>query len=240
MRLLEWIFIICDNIPFITIITHIIESISNKTERNYREMRTPCYDEVQQLDMDYLQKLSVLHRFGKDKKQLVSKMETLFAPAFDGVPGLANYTCLVEDDGIYRYNLEEITKIYTMEDQLFVYTGVWDYRLGKMLSETTEAFFFKDITDIKTQSNYKISTKYVRDGCFSMIIPWIGKTIKKTYKESETFVLTASSGNSIGLTIGFEEAIAADGATYTHRNDNERVIHAIRKMIEEKKAVNNG
>ena len=41
-------------------------------------------------------------------------------------------------------------------------------------------------------------------------------------------------------TIGFEEAIAVTGAVYTSRNDNERIIHAIRKMIEEKKVANNG
>ena len=177
-------------------------------------------DEVQRMDCEYLKKLSVLRRFGKDKSQLVSAPATLFAPAFGGVPRLAEFEVQVcEDDMIYRYNLEAVTKIYTFEDQLFIYTGIWDYHLGRMLFEKTEAFFFKDITDIQTQSNYEIDEK---------------KHV--VYKESESFTLTSSSGNSISLTLGFDEAIAASGATYTRRSDNEKIVHAIRKMVEEKKA----
>ena len=188
--------------------------------------------------MAYLRKLNVLRRFGKMRSQLVSEPATLFAPAFYGVPKLVRYEFLVDmADSIYRYKLEEVTKIYTFEDQLFLYTGVWDYSLGRMLAEKTEAFFFKDITDVTTQSNYNITTKYEPKGCLSILFPGLHCKVKKTvYKESENFTLTSSSGNSISVTIGFEEAIIASGANYTRRSDNEKIIHAIRKMVEEKKA----
>jgi hypothetical protein len=171
-------------------------------------------------------------------------MQTLFAPAFDGVKGLKKFASIVsEHDSHYRYNMEEVTKIYTFEDQLFIYTGVWAYSLGKMISESTEAFFFKDITDMRTESSFKIHLIKSKNqkGCLLSLLG-IGrdKAIEKVYKESESFILTSASGNWIGLTIGFEEAISVTGGTYLRRNNNERIIHAIRKMIEEKKVINNG
>ena len=224
------------SIPFINTIPMIVNKIAQAKRDEYCRFREPFYDEVRELDMDYLEKINVLSRFGKSKEQLVSPMQTLFSPAFDGVSGLRRFQSVVsKEDNIYRYNLEEVTKVYTFEDQLFIYTGVWAYALGKMISEKTEAFFFKDITDIKTESNFKIHKKYEPKGCLSILIPWLGKPIETVYKESESFVLTASSGNPVGRNIGFEDAIAVTGATYTRRNDNEKIIHAIRKMIEEKK-----
>ena len=225
-----------DNIPFVNIIPIIIKGITESKMKKFCRFREPIYDDVQQVDMEFLENLDVLSRFGKNMNQLVSPMQTLFSPAFDGVDNLRDFRFVVsQEDSIYRYNLEEVTKVYTFEDQLFVYTGVWSYAIGKMISEKTEAFFFKDITDIKTESSFKIHTKYEPKGCLSIIIPWLGKPIETVYKESESFILTSASGNSVGLNIGFEDAILVTGASYTQRNDNEKIIHAIRKMIEEKK-----
>lgn len=225
-----------DNIPLVNIIPIIIKGITESKMKKFCRFREPIYDDVQQVDMEFLENLDVLSRFGKNMNQLVSPMQTLFSPAFDGVDNLRDFSFVVsQEDSIYRYNLEEVTKIYTFEDQLFVYTGVWSYAIGKMISEKTEAFFFKDITDIKTESSFKIHTKYEPKGCLSIIIPWLGKPIETVYKESESFILTSASGNAVGLNIGFEDAILVTGASYTQRNDNEKIIHAIRKMIEEKK-----
>jgi len=225
-----------DYIPFANIIPLIIKGIANGHKVKYCRIGEPIYDEVRDLDMEYLEKLNVLARFGKNKQQLVAPMQTLFSPAFAGVEDLRHFQSVTsENDGVYRYNLEEVTKIYTFEDQLFIYTGVWAYAIGKMISEKTEAFFFKDITDMRTESTFKIQKKYEPKGCLSILIPWLGKPIETVYKESESFVLTAASGNSIGLNIGFEDAVRVTGATYTSRNDNEKIVHAIRKMIEEKK-----
>ena len=240
-KLVDGIGSVIENIPGLNLLPLIMKGVAQNKRDKYCQMREPVYDAVQKLDMQYLRKLNVLHRFGKDKKQLVSPMQTLFSPAFGGVPGLREFQYIVSaEDENYRYNLEEVTKVYTFEDQLFIYTGVWAYGIGKMISESTEAFFFRDITDIKTRSNFKIHTTYKPKGCLSILIPGMGKPIEKVYKESESFVLTSASGNSIGLSIGFEDAITVTGATYTHRNNNERIIHAIRKMIEEKKLANNG
>ncbi len=225
-----------DYIPFVNIIPMIIKGITESKMKKYCRFREPFYDEVQQIDMEFLENLDVLPRFGKNMNQLVSPMQTLFSPAFEGVENLRDFQFVVsKEDSIYRYNLEEVTKVYTFEDQLFIYTGVWSYAIGKMISETTEAFFFKDITDIKTESVFKIHTQYEPKGCLSIIIPWLGKPVETVYKESECFILTSASGNSVGLNIGFEDAISVTGASYTQRNDNEKIIHAIRKMIEEKK-----
>ena len=233
--------VVFESIPLISFIPMIIKGIAKNKKARYCLFREPFYDEVQELDLEYLKKLDVLRRFGKDKTQLIAPMETLFAPAFCGVEELEEFQYAIgEKDEVYRYNLEEVTKVYTFEDQLLIYTGIWGYSLGKMIYERTEAFFFKDITDIRTESEFKVHTKYAPQGCLSVIFPWTGKPIKTVYKEAERFVLTSGSGNSIGLTIGFEDSIEVTGSSYTRRNDNERIIHAIRKMIEEKKVVNNG
>ena len=227
-------------IPMAKIITAIIRKISEKKIKKFCRFREPLYDELQEIDIDYLENLNVLPRFGKNESQLVSPMQTLFCPAFDGVEDLRDFCSVVsEEDSVCRYELEKVTKVYTFEDQLFIYTGIWSYAIGKMISETTEAFFFKDITDMKTESVFKIHTEYERKGCLSIFIPWAGKPIETVYKESESFIITSTSGNSVGLNIGFGDYVAVNGRSYTRRNENEKLIHAIRKMIEEKKAAVN-
>ena len=235
-RLLDTLIGIVYFIPGVNLIALIIHGLAQAKKRAYCKVREPIYDEVRDLDMEYLEKLNVLPRFGKTKQLLVSPMQTLFSPAFDGVDNLRPFLYVVsENDKFYRYNLEKVTKIYTFEDQLFIYTGVWAYAIGKMISERTDAFFFEDITNMRTESMFRIHKKYEPKGCLSFFIPGFGRKIETVYKESESFALTAASGDSIGLNIGFEDAIRVTGATYTRRNDNEKIVHAIRKMIEEKK-----
>ena len=195
-----------------------------------------------------------------------------------------------------------MTKVYTFEDQLLIFTALWDYTTGELYNEQTEAFFFKDITDISTENNYdkvKITNwvtppppevkpfpvkKYciitgiciivwtiiVFIGCISkerdvifMAVAWelLGgvvfwglflrlfrhdiKNLKKIFprkvetikrvRASETFTITSTSGRSTGMTILCDGWFEANNGSFEQRSDNEKIIHAIRKMIEEKK-----
>ena len=174
-----------------------------------------------------------------------------------------------EYDETFLYNLEEVIKIFTFEEQLFVFKAYWDYTTGKLFDESTEAFFFKDISDILTKNNYEYTDCKMNSqiGFWEAVkkhilfvtlftIAFCGplgflisaaiaynieknKTFKVLTKKSETFLITANSGNSTGITILCDEWVSAKNGTRYIRTDGEKIIHAIRKMIEEKKATAN-
>lgn len=257
-------------------------------------------------DREQLIGLDVLPRFGKHPQQLVAPAQTLFSPASDyeaddDGPEFKYAVC--SDGNIFIYSLEEVTKLYTLEDQLFVFKAYWDYTTGELFSESSEAFFFKDITDISTKSSYEyvdiekermpwdefwqrnpekkkkikfwsiilgiivgFPTPFIEKvhklcqynevgyvvfafcvaviGFFiiMLLMMWItylrntsAESCRKLVKRSETFSISASSGNSIGMTILCDDWIEAKKGNITERSDAERIIQSIRKMIEEKK-----
>lgn len=47
--------------------------------------------------------------------------------------------------------------------------------------------------------------------------------------------MISSSGNSIGLGVGFDQWVLAHGGQVPDKTDAEEMIRAIRKMVEEKK-----
>ena len=66
------------------------------------------------------------------------------------------------------------------------------------------------------------------------IFPRRVETIKRV-RASETFTITSSSGRSMGMTILCDGWFEAKNGKFEKRSDGEKIIHAIRKMIEEKK-----
>jgi hypothetical protein len=72
-----------------------------------------------------------------------------------------------------------------------------------------------------------------------IFIKFCGKKVERIYRSSETFTITASSGRCISATIVCNEWMEANNVTYAQRSDGEKTIHAIRKMIEEKKVALN-
>lgn len=243
---------------------------------------------VQEHDMNYLEQLNILPRYGKSDSQLVSDVCTLYSPIIDAE----------EEDNIdvkfqfydnkaggkyLLYSMEEVTKLFTFENQLFVYNAVWDYTRGAICAEQTEAFFLKDITDISTKTAYKSLIKKMpptpaaififvvcilflvlilsviagstcgADAFFVVLVlasligamfvaifkKFCGEKVERIYRSSETFTITSSSGRCISATIVCNEWMEANNATYAQRSDGEKTIHAIRKMIEEKKVALN-
>lgn len=269
----------------------------------FASKKTPgfVYDSFQMLkahDTFYLENVNILSRYGKDLSQTVSEPKTLFSPLIDADSeddyDVKYAFCKNRQGGLdFIYSSELVTKLYTFEDQLFVYNAIWDYSLGCIRAEKTETFFFKDISDMSTLTEYKaVSMKgawkddsgrrnlficsatitllllcvglIFRHQCFclgcsdgasiafiipfslcvltsiGLMIAWLkGGRFQKTgemfVRASETFKISASSGNSISTTIVCNEWLEANKATYVKRSDGEKVIQAIRKMIEEKK-----
>lgn len=258
------------------------------------------FKNIQDTDIPFLNQLDILPNYGKNSSQLVAEPYTLFSPAVDYETdeNKPEFKFAVEKyDETFLYNLEEVIKIFTFEEQLFVFKAYWDYTTGKLFDESTEAFFFKDISDILTKNNYEYTYCKINShigfweatkkhilliagftfifasflgglnaaaagrsdtaffafvGAFILFAP-LGffisaaiaynieknKTSKVLIKKSETFLITAKSGNSTGLTILCDEWVSAKNGTRYIRTDGEKIIHAIRKMIEEKKATAN-
>ena len=230
------------------------------------------FKSIQDVDTPFLNQLDILPNYGKNSSQLVAEPYTLFSPAVDYETdeNKPEFKFAVEEyDETFLYNLEEVIKIFTFEEQLFVFKAYWDYTTGKLFDESTEAFFFKDISDILTKNNYeytycKINSQIsfweavkkhisfvtlftiILCGPLGFLISAAiayniekNKTIKVLTKKSETFLITAKSGNSTGITILCDEWVSAKNGTRYIRTDGEKIIHAIRKMIEEKKATAN-
>lgn len=259
------------------------------------------FQDIRKQDFEHINQLDVLPRFGKSANQLVADSHTLHSPVIFG-----DCKYKFNDNGNFIYDKEEVTKIYTFEDQLLVFTSLWDYTTGELYNERSEAFFFKDITDISTTNNYEtikivnlvtppppeikpfpvkkywisfaiyliiwficaimwrdpqnvdeifdcVGLLVVLSGvalCFLLwpliydirnlkkIIPVTEENIKRV-RASETFSITSSSGRSIGMTILCNGWFEANNGKFDGRTDGEKIIHAIRKMIEEKKVAAN-
>ncbi len=262
------------------------------------------FNSIQSHDIRHLNNLNILPNYGKNTSQLVADPLTLYSPAInykakgDG----PKFECAVTgNDNTFLYSLEEITKIFTFEDQLFIFQAYWDYTTGKLFDESTETFFFCDITNIITQNSYEymrikrnenitrgevfyqygkviIGLSFILAlltvACFylglfdlldfsnflkpdkhyeylmifvlsllynSFLISeftyWIvkNKTTKVLVKKSETFSIAAKSGNSTGMTMLCDDWVEAKNGTRHIHTYGEKIIRAIRKMIEEKK-----
>ena len=295
----------CNSVSKINIFSAIFEGIGDiigavfvlyakaQTARIMKKM-VHLFQVVKGFDIDYLEDLDILERYGKSEKQLAAASHTLFSPIISGDDDEemeVKYKFFDDDeDAVLIYSYEEVTKLYPFEDQLFVYRAAWDYVNGCICAEQTEAFFFKDITDISTETEYKaVEEKVVAVGL--TWLPWIvaivcasigigigssigvgavgflgvliggvlgcvagliiGSIIRsiilalcsKKYdvmvRASETFTITSSSGRSISSTIVCDEWLEANNASYNRRSNPEKIIHAIRRMIEEKKVAAN-
>ena len=231
-----------------------------------------AYHKVQSEDMAYLESLDMLPYVGKDSSQLVAKPRTLFSPAVDCDEDYKE--ALVGKYDEFVYSLESIMKIYIFEDQLVTVKALWDYTTGTLFNECSEAFFFRDITNVSTTNAYmKVYPKISLLKQFLVTIAVIGvlliisaachddeaaafvfcvsclalvgffvyaicKFLKRDFtriRHYETFTITASSGQGMGISILCNEWLAASNATFKKRTDTASVIQAVRKMVEEKK-----
>lgn len=137
-------------------------TIFKKFSSNYTDKEVlQAFRNVKNSDQTLLAGINVLPRYGKNEQSLVAPVQILYEPAIsdcddDDDDADFKYENLETDNcNYYVYSTESITKIYTFEDQLLVYNGLWDYCTGSIIHEESDAFFFKDITDISTETNYE-------------------------------------------------------------------------------------
>ena len=205
--------------------------------------------------MGILSELDMLPYVGKKASNLIAAPHTFTAPA------VMSSDCSFAFAGNERefiYSAESLTKIYIFEDQIIQVHALWDYTTGTLFNEQSEAFFFKDITDISTEYGYEriIVEENTDDdpGCLVILarllfFPFFllsfllspkqehkkGKW-KRYVRKSETFRITANSGRKMEMSFLCNEWIEAKQGKFEQRTSNEKIFHSIRKMIEEKKA----
>ncbi len=221
------------------------------------EKDVAAFNTVIQKDLPYIVQLDMLSYVGKKASQLIAVPHTF------GAPAVMSSDCafaFAGNDRDFIYSAEEITKIYIFKDQLIQVHALWDYTTGTLLNEQSEAFFFRDITDISTEYGYekiieetpnKLGKILFIIGIIliaTIILSIIGLTMilfsliklrpeKKQYyvRKSETFRITSTSGRSMSMSLLCSEWIKAKKGKFEQRTSNEKIFHAIRKMVEEKK-----
>ena len=221
-----------------------------------------AFNSVRQKDILYLEQLDMLPYVGKKNTQLIATPHTFYAPAV-----MSNICAFAfaGSDREFIYSAEEITKMYIFKDQLIQVHALWDYTTETLLNEQSEAFFFRDITDISTEYGYDViftekkltfaerlklflENKALLIACIILLITIIGIPLaiiffllftfekqKHYVRKSETFRITSTSGRSMSMSLLCSEWIKAKKGKFEQRTSNEKIFHAIRKMVEEKK-----
>ena len=258
-----------------------------------------AFKNIKNYDAFFLDRINVLPRYGKNEQSLVAPVQTLYEPAvsdYDDDNVVFKYENIdIGNFTYYVYSTEAISKIYTFEDQLLVYNGLWDYCTGSIIHEESNAFFFKDITDVSTETTYEevetplsfreVKNAFAKDFLFlNIIFGFLTLCVATIFialgddgdleakfsipisigislliwalaiyifyllhrnnsiycRESETLTITASSGNSISITMLCDEWLNASKTSFIgKRSKAETIFNAIRKMIEEKKVDSN-
>lgn len=159
-----------------------------------------------------------LDRLGTLKEETLKDPLEMTKPVYWNVPGLSNPDVRMKrgKDGLLRFSAWEVAIFNLTDKYLGVYKAVLSMMSGATLNDRTEELFYRDIVKVGTaQESYVLA-----DGT------------KVTGAES--FVLTVSSGDSIGVrdvTPKLEER----GLRVVPTSSMEKTIQAIRTMLREKK-----
>ena len=223
-----------------------------------------AFNSVRQNDIPYIEQLDLLPYVGKKASQLIAKPHTFYAPAvmssdcafiFAGDERDFIYSAeeitkiyIFENQLIQAHAIWDYTTgtLFNEQFEAFFFKDITDI--------STEYGYEK----IKEQDQEKMSggtlllllicivlicTVYLAIfGILGIAIIIITKKKeqkknKKYYvRKSETFRITSTSGRSMEMSALCSEWIKAKKGKFEQRTSNEKIYHAIRKMIEEKKA----
>lgn len=125
-------------------------------------------------------------------------------------------------DDYLRFTPLNVHIINFTENQLISYGCDLDLSTGKMINESTDEYFYKDVVSVSTKT--KNQTVKLPDG-----------TVKQDVS-SETFELTTSGGTSISVRLTDPETVKFLGGGQIQQTSlAESAIQTVRKMLREKK-----
>lgn len=181
-------------------------------------------DEWLQEDIEAACKHS-LDAMGIDESELVAEKVVITGISFDSAA--ADFCYRVGNDGVIRYTPVRVTIVNFGEHQLLSYQCNVDRLSGKMLNESTDEYFYKDVVSVSTKT----------DSCKYNISNAEGQTEVLQTNAAQKFMLVTSGGTSIEVVVDDDEYAKALGGKFAQSTPIEKAIQSIRRMLREKKAV---
>ena len=126
-------------------------------------------------------KSKALQKIGMDEDQLKEIPPVTFSGFEDEVNGKSSYGKLGKD-GIFRTSVYSVTYLFFGDSQVFMYSIVFDMTSGTK-KESTEEYFYKDITNFSTSTDTMEYQQPASGGCGK------GNTVSKRTVEITKFAL---------------------------------------------------
>ncbi|MBD5132701.1 MAG: hypothetical protein HDT28_09000 [Clostridiales bacterium] len=154
-----------------------------------------------------------LNEFGSKSKALkkigldISQVEEIEPIRFYGFEKYNNrltdvYASKAGNDGRVRSSVCSVTWIFFSNDQLCIYNGRFDMLSGSKI-ETTDEYFYRDITNVTTKTDTEQVTKLnLKKGCFGKV----KEDIDKQFTDYETFLLVVPGDSFVCSVSGVTNA----------------------------------
>lgn len=194
-------------------------------------------------DLEYLSERAV-NKCGADDSELVAEPVTITGP-YIWYTGDAKVLFKKGKDNILRFTPIRVAIVNFTQKQLLIYNCVYDFIDGKLLNESTDEYFFKDVVSVSTklesmsitipESVYKLLDLHSWElGNFLRGRATSGtNTIQ--LNNVETFTLTTTGGTSISIVLRDPDLTKIMGGGEIPTTRAEKAVQVIRKMILEYK-----
>jgi hypothetical protein len=183
-------------------------------------------DEWLEEDLKALEKRA-LDKVGTTETEIVADPVCITGLRFWDTGG-ADFKWRKGKDNVIRFTPHGVSVMHFAQHQLLAYSCVFDLTTGKALNEGTDEYFYKDVVSVATKTESFTGT----------IKKMGGREEKVQLDAAEKFTLTTSGGTSVSVLLRdpkfTEERLGKGGEIPITRA--EKAVHAIRKMIREKKA----
>ena len=160
----------------------------------------------------------MLKKIGMDENELVGESQHVYGPGY----GSGNDAAKIGKDGKLRYNPVRCASIGFGENQLLFYSTDLDITTGKMLKETTDEYFYKDVVSASTKTD-------------TQKFEWKGEMHQ--FNSAEIFTLTTSGGTSVNVFLKDPElaSVMGVGKVDISTSGAEQAVQVIRRMLRDKK-----
>lgn len=127
-------------------------------------------------------------------------------------------------DGIIRFSAYRIVVIYLSDYHLGAYTCNLDLITGKLISEQTQEFHYTDVVSVSLLTSTRPFKVVTLNG------------VQHQIHDSQVFSVSAASGESIKVTIGFSQGENLFKGGTLPPTEVDFAIYALRMILREKKA----
>jgi len=198
-------------------------------------------------DLKYLSRRAV-DKCGADDSELIAEPVTITGP-YIWYTGDAKVLFKKGKDNILRFTPIRVVVVNFTQKQLLIYSCVYDLIDGKLLNESTDEYFFKDVVSVSTrlesmsitipESVYKLLARQSWKQSWKLGNSLRGRATSGTntiqLNNVETFTLTTTGGTSISIVLRDPDLTKIMGGGVIPTTRAEKAVQVIRKMILENK-----